>query len=352
MKVRKIMLVVSVITVLIISACGNNGSSTDAVDASDTAKKAEVEKRELVMAHHNSQISLTGQTHDKIMELFNEYCDTAYITVYHNSELGTINQLLESVTVGTIDINGNGFGQSSTLYGPMELFDMPYLVKNREDAMKLMNIKKNDVLAEIIGEFEDVANVHVVAVTGTPEARNLTCNFAVYSPADLEGVKIRSITNDVFTLAVAGLGAIPVPIDWSECPTSLSTGVIEGQENPYSVLSDYQLYDVQKYVMETGHIYGGGLYMVNQDTWDSMTTDEKSALEKAINEASEWEYDYRVGKQEEYKQNCIDNGMEVITAAEGLDVDAFKANTQRLLEEKYPQYKDYFKRINEYLGYE
>ena len=319
--------------------------------AHGTQELKEGEKRELVLGQHQSQASMQGVVLDKMAELYNAQSETSYITVFHNSELGSINELLEAVTVGTIDINPNGFGQSSTLYAPMELFTMPYLVKSTEDAAKLMDREKNDVLDEIVGDFEKAVNVHVVIVYSRPNARNLTCNFPVYSPADLNGVKIRSITSKVYTLAVRGLGAIAVPIDWAEAPTALSTGVIEGQENPYSVLSDYQLYDVQKYVMETGHIYDTGLYMVNQDTWDSLSDTDKSLMEKVFKEVNDWETEELVKNNDVYKQNCIDHGMQVINVANGLDADAFKENTQKLLLESYPQYKEYLARINKYLGY-
>jgi TRAP-type C4-dicarboxylate transport system substrate-binding protein len=347
-KMNKLVVLLVLLGFMVVPLFGAGGQADSSGSSGAAAPKA---KKELVMAHHNSKTSLVGQGQDRVAEIFNKNCSTAYITVYHNSELGTINQLLEAVSVGTIDINANGFGQSSTLYKPMELFDMPYLVKSSDDAVKLMDLDKNPILKEILSEFEKVARVHVVAVSPSVLARHLTCNFPVYKPSDLKGIKVRSITSDVFTLAVQGLGAVAVPIDWSETPTSLATHVIEGQENPYNTLSDYKLWDVQKYVMETGHIYGSGLYMVNENTWNNMTAEERSALEFAFKDTIAWERDINLKQLEQYKQNCINGGMTIITAKDGLDVDAFKENTLKLLKEKYPQYTDYFSRLDEYLGY-
>ena len=308
-------------------------------------------KRELVLAHHNAQATMYGRGLDLLAKTFNDSCDTAYITVFHNSELGTINQLLEAVSAGTIDLNSNGFGQASTLHRPLEVFSMPYLVKSIDDWRKLIDIKNNTVLQEVVSGFEKAANVHVVNFLVQPLARHLTCNFPVYSPSDLSGIKVRCIPSDIYTIAITGLGGVPVPIDWAETPTALATGVIEGQENPYSVISDNKFWDVQKYIMETAHLCEAGMIIANQKTWDSLNARERSLLEEAVAVQAAWEWQYNIDQLNQYKQNCINGGMQIITASNGLQVDAFKNNTERLLLQRYPQYSDYIRRINQFLGY-
>lgn len=76
-----------------------------------------------------------------------------------------------------------------------------------------MDAENNKVLSEILDAFQEASGLTCFGTSASYEARQLTCNFEVYSPDDLEGHKIRSITNDVYTLAVEGLGGTPVPID-------------------------------------------------------------------------------------------------------------------------------------------
>ena len=67
--------------------------------------------------------------------------------------------------------------------------------------------------------------------------------------------------------AVEGLGAIPVPIDWAETPTALATGTVNGQENPVETIVANKLYEVQKYLMLTGHIMGAEIVVMNDKAW-------------------------------------------------------------------------------------
>lgn len=305
----------------------------------------------LTLAQHNSKESVNGQATQVFVDYVNENSDTIKIEPYYNGELGGIQEAVEGVVMGTIDITHSSFAQLSSLYQDMEIFSIPYLVKNGEDNKKLMDVEKNPVLKEILEGFESASGLKCFGTSASYEARQLTCNFEVKTPEDLKGHKVRSITNDVYTLAVEGLGGTPVPIDWTETPTALSTGTVEGQENPYSTLVSYQLWDCQKYIMETNHIYDSSVGIINSSLWESLSEEDRQVLQDAQKAMADWSYNTQKDNQEEYRQTCIDNGMTVITEKEGLDIDAFKEKTDGLKSEKYAKYQEYFDQLDEYLGY-
>lgn len=322
---------------------GLMGSSAVTVMADDV--------KVLTLAQHNSKESTNGQATQVFVDYVNEHSNTIQIEPYYNGELGGIQEAVEGVVMGTIDITHSSFAQLSSLHQDMEIFSIPYLVKNGEDNKKLMDVDNDPVLQEILGAFEEASGLTCIGTSASYEARQLTCNFEVKKPEDLEGHKIRSITNDVYTLAVEGLGGTPVPIDWTETPTALSTGTVEGQENPYSTLVSYQLWDCQKYVMETNHIYDSSVGIINNALWDTLSEEDHQVLKDAQKAMADWSYNTQKDNQEEYKQTCKDNGMTIITVEDGLDIDAFKARTDELKSEKYAKYQDYFDRLDEYLGY-
>lgn len=309
------------------------------------------EARVLTLAQHNSKESTNGQATQVFVDYVNEHSDTIQIEPYYNGELGGIQEAVEGVVMGTIDITHSSFAQLSSLYQDMEIFSIPYLVKNGEDNKKLMDMENNPVLSEILENFQAASGLTCFGTSASYEARQLTCNFEVKTPDDLAGHKIRSITNDVYTLAVEGLGGTPVPIDWTETPTALSTGTVEGQENPYSTLVSYQLWDCQKYVMETNHIYDSSVGIVSNSLWESLSEEDQQVLKDAQKAMADWSYNTQKDNQEEYRQTCMDNGMTIITAEDGLDIDAFKSRTDELKSKKYEKYQDYFTRLDEYLGY-
>lgn len=333
------------IMVFALTACSSGDSGK-----ADTGSEGG-EKRILTFAQHNSQESLNGQTTQTFADYVNENSDTLEIDVYYNGELGGIQEAVEGVSMGTIDITASSFAQLATLHQDMEVFSMPYLVTSGEDNQKLMDMENNEVLQEILEAFEASSGLKAIGTNASYEARELTANRAIYKPEDLSGLKIRSITNDVYTMTVEGLGGTPVPIDWTETPTALSTGTVEGQENPYSTLVDYQLWDVQKYIMETNHIYDSSLYIVGQELWDSFTDEEKEVIQEAVKQANEFQFETQKKNQEENRKICEENGMEIITEEDGLDIQAFKDNTDELKNKRYAKYQDYFDRLDEYLGY-
>ncbi len=309
------------------------------------------EKKVLTMNQHNSKESLNGQFTQMQVDYINEHSDTMQVDVYYNGELGGIQETLEGVIMGTIDMGGCSFAQLASFHEPMEIFSMPYLVTSGEDAAKLCDLEKDTMMAEIIADCEEAAGLTIYGVGYSSDARQLTCNFEVKKPEDLNGSKIRSITNDVYTMCIEGMGGTAVPIDWTETISALTTNTVVGQENPYSTLVSYQMWDCQDYVMETSHIYDMNVFYINTELWNSLTPEEQQVLKDAAVYQTTESNKVLAANQEEYKQTLIDNGMTIITEEDGLDIAAFKASVDALKEERYPQYKEYFDWINEFLGY-
>ena len=310
----------------------------------------EMGRKILTMNQHNSKESLNGQFTQCFVDYVNENSDTMYIDVYYNGELGGIQETLEGPIMGTIHLGGCSLAQLATFYPDMEVWSMPYLYTDPMDGAKIADLEKNTLLADMIEECNSVAGLTVYSVQYSTDARQLTCSFEVYSPDDLAGQKIRSITNPVYTMCIEGMGATPVPIDWTETIAALTTGTVVGQENPYSTLVSYQMWDCQKYVMETNHLFDITAQYVNTATWEAMTDEERQCLHDAANAMQEFMNETFETNTEQYKQTLVDNGMTIITEADGLDLQAFKDSVDALKEERYPQYSEYFAYIDDYLA--
>ena len=177
--------------------------------------------------------------------------------------------------------------------------------------------------------------------------RQLTANMAVKTPADLNGVKIRAIPSPVYLTAVEGLGAVPVPVDWSEVPTALATGIVQGQENPVNVAVDHKLFDVQSHMMLTGHISAAEIVVINEDLWQSFPDDIKDGITKAAEtvrmKASQTILDKEAGDLAKLKEA----GMTIIGPDDGLDVAAFRSGVEKLVNERFgDKYGKYYEAIS------
>ena len=332
------------------AAPAGNGDSAAASSPTTTDEAKAAGRKILVMNQHNSKESTNGQFTQYFVDYVNNNSDTLWIDVYYNGELGGIQYTLEGAIMGTIDIGGCSFAQLATFYPEMEVWSMPYLYTDPYEGAKIVDLEKNTLLAEMIDKCNEVSGMTIFALNYSIDARQLTCNFPVYSPADLKGAKIRCITNPVYTMCIEGMGGTPLPIDWTETISALTTGTVVGQENPYATLASYQMWDCQKYVMETNHMFDFAANYICTDTWNGLTDAEKQVLRDGIAAQQQFQNETLETNKEEYKQLLLDNGMTIITAEDGLDVDAFKAGVDALKEKNYPQYAEYFDYIADYLA--
>lgn len=112
--------------------------------------------------------------------------------------------------------------------------------------------------------------------------RNFTNNVReIKSPADMKGLKFRVQPIPLYVEMVKGLGGEPTPIAWSELPNALSTGVVDGQENPVGVIYNNKLHKLQKYLVLDGHVYGADFILINDDFYQSLPKNDQAIISKA-----------------------------------------------------------------------
>jgi len=265
-------------------------------------------------------------------------------TVYPSSQLGKLQELAEAVSTGTIALSHNTAGGIGSLYEPFAALDTAYLYRDVDHLMKVVDVN-SPVMKKLNEGLIKAAGVRVLYgyYFGT---RELTAKKAVYQPSDLAGVKIRAIPFPIYMTAVEGLGAVPVPVDWSEVPTALATGVVNGQENPVNVVLSSKLYEAQSHLMLTGHIMNAQFIIINEKTWQGLSPEMKAAVTKAADEV-------RARATESVRKSEADElaklkelKMTVIGPAEGLKLDAFKASVNKLVNERFgAKYGDLYKEI-------
>ncbi len=296
--------------------------------------------------HMNSPTSIAGlQAQWLAEEIAKNTNGEIKIDLYPSSQLGKLQELAEGVSTGTIGLSHNTAGAIASLHEPFAALDTPYLYRDVDHLMKVVDIN-SPVMEELNKGLVQDSGVRVLYsfYFGT---RNLTANKAVYQPSDLAGVKIRAIPFPIYLTAVEGLGAVPVPVNWSEVPTALATGVVSGQENPVNVVLDHKLYEIQSHLMLTGHIRGAEMVIINNDTWESYSSDVKAAIQKAANTVRQRASQMLLDKEASELQALKDKGMTVIGEAEGLKIDAFRGSVEKLVQKNFgDKYGSLYKKIS------
>jgi tripartite ATP-independent transporter DctP family solute receptor len=296
--------------------------------------------------HMNSPGSVAGLQAQRFADKVKEYTHgEVVIQVYPSSQLGKLQELAEATSTGVIALSHNTAGGVGALYQPFAALDTPYLYRDVDHLMKVTDIH-SPVMKQLNQGLIEAAGVRVLYAYdfGT---RNLTANKAVMKPADLAGVKIRSLPFPIYMTAVEALGAVPVPVDWSEVPTALATGQVAGQENPVDVVLTAKLYESQSHLMLTGHIMNPEVIMMNERTWQKLSDAQRAAFERAADETRTWATEQVVSQEAAQLEKLKELKMTVIGPDQGLDLAAFRANAHKLVQERFAdKYGDLYKQID------
>ena len=295
--------------------------------------------------HMNSPTSVNGKQAQWFAEEVSKNTGgKVAIQVFPSSQLGSIKELAEGVSAGTIALSHNTAGALSTLYDPIAALDTPYLYRDVDHLMKVVDAG-SPVMKDLNDGLIKNSGVRVLYAFyfGT---RQLTANQAAKKPSDLDGVKIRAIPSPIYLTTVQGLGAVPVPVDWSEVPTALATGVVSGQENPVEVVLDNKLYEEQSHLMLTSHIRAAELVVINEDRWQSLSPDVQDAFRKSADTVRHRATKQVMDQEASDLKALKDKGMTVIGPDNGLDLDAFKSSVDALIKQKFgDKYGDLYKQI-------
>lgn len=200
---------------------------------------------------------------------------------FPSSGLGGEREVLEGLQLGTVEMTIASDGTLSNFVPEVGVLGIPFLLRDKDHARAVLDGEIGD---EMLAKFEN-AGLHALA-WGEQGFRHITSNRGpIETPADLEGLKIRTMENPVHIEAFRALGAAPTPMAWPEVIGALQQGAIDGQENPLSVIVSAKLNEVQKNLTLDGHVYSSTIILVSPSLWGNLDDEQKAAFEKAADDA-------------------------------------------------------------------
>lgn len=199
------------------------------------------------------------------------------VNVYNGGTLGTQRQLQEQIALGTIEAIATA-SDIVELSAQFSIFDLPFLFSDADHAHRAIDGALGEALNKAL---IDAKGVRVIGF-GELGFRHITnSKRPINTPDDLSGLKIRVPSNKLRIEAFNALGAAPTPIAYSELYSALQQGVVDGQENPLPTIGEASLWEVQKYVSLTNHVYTPGYMLVNEAWWQGLPEETRTALAKA-----------------------------------------------------------------------
>ncbi|WP_198651339.1 DctP family TRAP transporter solute-binding subunit [Salinicola sp. CPA57] len=169
-------------------------------------------------------------------------------------------------------------GAMSKICPAAGVLDIPYMFDTAPQAWKVLDGQFGDELAKHCLEQTGLRTL----AYGETGFRNFTnSDHPIKTPADMKGLKFRVQDIPLYVEMVKGLGGEPAPIPWSETPTALSTGVVDGQENPVSTIYNNNLYELQQYMTLDRHIYATDFLLINDQYFQSLSPEDQAIVEEA-----------------------------------------------------------------------
>ncbi len=241
---------------------------------------------EIVFAISASPGSTQHITAEEFTKRANELLgDKAKVTFYGSSQLGPDKDLMQKLKLGTVHLSMPSSIMSS-IAPEAGLFDMPFLVKDRAH----LNRIEHKVFWPMIAPAIEAKGYKVIGFWENG-IRHISNNVRpINTPADLQGLKIRTPKSTWRVKMFSEWGANPTPMSFSEVFVGLQTGVIDGQENPYTNIYAAKLNEVQKYLSVTGHVYTPSYLTTGADQWAKLPEDVRQILEKTAVDVQGWMY--------------------------------------------------------------
>ena len=239
------------------------------------------------------------------------------VEIYPNNELGNPPEVLEQNVLGVIDMSLPTQGQLAKYSKKFGCVMLPFAYSGYDQAYKVLD-----------GPFIEWANPELEAAGLIFLAnwewgfRNLTNSVRpINTPDDCKGLKIRTPPELSNQSAMEALGATVQTIQFSELPMALKQGVVDGQENPVSVIYAFKIYETQKYLAMTGHTYNSMVHVMSKKTWDKMTPEQQQIVREESKKAGDFMRETLRGDEAGQIKKLQELGMEVTWP----DVAAFKA---------------------------
>ncbi|MCY4284211.1 MAG: TRAP transporter substrate-binding protein [Thiotrichales bacterium] len=241
----------------------------------------------------------------------------AEVKLFDSAQIGKDKELMQKLKLGTVHIALPSSIMSSVA-DEFGLFDMPFLVQDRAHLGRI----EEALFWSDIAPAAEAKGYEVLAVWENG-VRHITNNARpIMTPADLDGVKLRTPKSKWRVIMFKSWGANPTPMAFSEVFVALQTGVIDGQENPYTNIWSAKFAEVQKYLSVTGHVYSPAYPTAGKAAFEKLPADVREVLRSTAREMAEWARVEGAAADDDLKSKLAGAGMEVNVADRAAFVEA------------------------------
>ncbi len=229
------------------------------------------------------------------------------VELYPANELGSPPEQLEQTVLGAIDMNlptHGGLDKYEKAFGTVMT---PFAFASYDEAHAVLDGPFTEWVAPKLEEDGLVMLSH-----WEYGFRNITNSVRpIETPADVEGLTLRTPPEVQIVAAVEGLGANATQIAFPELPNALNQGVVDGQENPIGVIYHFKLNEFQEHLALTRHVYNSMIHVVSKASWDRLTPEQQTIIREESAAAGQMMREAVLAQEEEELAKLAEAGMKI-----------------------------------------
>ena len=203
------------------------------------------------------------------------------VDVFHGGVLGSQPDALEQVRIGAIEVGNFNLGPIGPMVKEANLVSLPFIFKSVPHMFRVLEGEAGDIIAKAMGDAGVLPLAWVDA-----GARSFYSQKPINKPADVAGMKIRVMNNDLYTSMISALGGNPSPMAFSEVQQALKTGVVDGAENNFPSFKNVGHYEVTTHYSLSEHLIIPECICVNTRKFSALSPGLQAAVRSAAEEAA------------------------------------------------------------------
>ncbi len=242
----------------------------------------------------------------KFKELAEEYSNgSVKVNLRCCGQIGSEETAFSAMQLGTVDAFLISSNNVSPNYPLMNVFVLPYIFQSPEH---MATVLEGDIGREFADRLHAETGVHLLAYGGVFFREMFTIDRPVESIEDVDGLKYRVPQNRVMIETADAFGAQPVALAWSEVPTALQTGAIDGSDNGLATIRDMKFYEFARHLVRLDHIAAFVPLFMSNRVMEKFDDEQREAVHRAAAEASVHQADIIRREEEEIRQWLKDKG--------------------------------------------
>lgn len=318
-----------IVMIFTLSACGESAQSGPATNARDAQAQSQgngIEPLDLILSHHTSE---NDSNHvyalafaDAVKELSG---GKMKVEVYANGQLFGQADALAALSQGTLDIALSDTALFANYNPAGAIFDMPYLIESREQAIRM--VKDKEIIDIIRGIMLNSSHLHVLSIQPLYFRSSLVKNMDIDSIEGFKGLVMRTPEAPHTIAAFRAFGSNPTVVPSGEAYTAVQTGVTDGLEGHPEYVYLQKFYEVAKNYVQTKHVFTFTAYSMSQSVYKGLSDAQRNIIDRAAEKAQDVFLEYTKGLFENSLKKLQEEGVRITE----VDLEPFKTATANYL---------------------